>query len=393
MTATSPTNNSTPPFIQASPTGGSSNGEAAYFDLGEFTTTLNNFIIWYQPSGPYPTINVPALQSYLTQLFSQMKAAGFSSIDLAFGQVSDIDGMASGDWSALAAANPNDAFAQFMNFVQQYGGGVNVLQMITQSAHAAGMTVDLSMGGANASTPDFNICGLGETPAGQAAKLASFLQKNGFDAVDFDIEGPYLTSSTQTASTVQTFFQSLLSDLTPMGITSTLTVEGGLAAVQPPSGYLCPLFYSSTGTPNFSTMFDGLNLMLYSSSQYYIAANDPSWGIEQWLNLIGPQNAPMLHIGFETGINYADPSSSANSPSPFPIPPNTSPGAAAAMIFQQLEQQLAAAGYPSDLGAPFMWVDEGGTSNPYGVGPGDSPEFVGSFMTDFYNQLNGGGAQ
>lgn len=387
MAVASTQNNSLPSFIQTDPSGGSGNGEAAYFDLGEFTTTLNNFIIWYQPSGPSPVINATALQSYLTQLFTQMKASGFSSIDLAFGQLNDIDGMASGNWAAVAKANPNDAFAQFMSFVQTNGGGVNVLQMMTQSAHAAGMTVDLSFGGANASTPDFNLCGPGETPAGQAAQLAAFLQKNGFDAVDFDIEGPYLTSATQTASDVQEFFQSLHSDLQPNGITSTLTVEGGLSAVDSPSGYLYPLFYSASGAPNFTSMFDGLNLMLYSSSQYYIAANDPSWGIEQWLNIIGPNNAPMLHIGFETGINYADPSASANTPCPFPIPPNTSPGAAAAMIFQQLEQQLAADGYPSDLGEPFMWIDEGGTSNPYGVGPGDSPEFVGSFMTDFYNQL------
>jgi hypothetical protein len=89
------------------------------------------------------------------------------------------------------------------------------------------------------------------------------------------------------------------------------------------------LFYDANGNMIFPQLFTSLNLMLYSETQYYIDARNPSWGIEQWLDLIGHSNAGLLHIGFEDAVNYSQAAASAGETY---VIDTTNPGVAAAEI-------------------------------------------------------------
>lgn len=134
--------------------------------------------------------------------------------------------------------------------------------------------------------------------------------------------------------------------------TSTLTIEGGIQDW--PLNFLKELFYDAQNQLIFPQLFNSLNLMLYSQTQYYLDANNPTWGIEQWLNLIGIQNAGMLSIGFEDAVNYAAAAASAGETYNLQT---TDPGIAAAEIYLQLLQKLQNDGYPATLGNPFFWPD------------------------------------
>jgi len=295
----------------------SANGNTTYLDMNVLTNALNQFMIWW----PDQKLDMAKVDQYLSSLISQLKAAGISQIDLGFLQISDIDNL---------ELDPG-------------------IQELIKMAHQNGMKVDLSFGGEDGTA--MQICKGGETPSGQAMKLAQFIKDNGIDAVDFDIENGSF-SQVNAPQDARLFFQTLHSQLGAEGKTMALTIMGSIGTWA--KGFLKELFYDDNGAPIFSSLFDDLNLMLYSMTQGYISADNPDWGIEGWLDVIGHENASKLHVGFEDMIDYSQPGAIAGQSYPVDT---TDSGTAAAEIYKQLLQQLEQAGYPSSLGNPFFWPD------------------------------------
>lgn len=310
-------------------------GTACYLDLGVLSSQLWGFMEWW----PVTQLNMTMYDQYLNSLFSQLKAAGINQINLSFTQFASID----------ALINQGQGGSQYDVIVQMMVSFPGALEELIREAHAFGLRVDLSFGGENGT--DMQICKSGQTPGGQAQKLVQFMQTYAIDAVDFDIENTLFTSA-NSASIAQGFFKSLKQMLQMQNKTSTLTIEGSIQDW--PLNYLKFLFYDSNNQLVFPQLFDSLNLMLYSQTQYYLDANDPSWGIEQWIDLLGRQNAGMIAIGFEDAVNYASPSASAGGKY---VLDTTNPGIAAAEIYIQLLQALATSGYPTNLAEPFFWPD------------------------------------
>ncbi|MEI8301613.1 MAG: glycoside hydrolase family 18 protein [Chlamydiota bacterium] len=229
--------------------------------------------------------------------------------------------------------------------------------MATQS----GISVDLSFGGADSMLSDMT---LSKVPvATQAQQLATFLQTYNFASVDFDIESPVIMQG-NTAATVVSFFNQLHTLLKKAGKQSILTVEGGIAQGPGSGSPLSPLF------TNFSTMFDGVNLMLYSTNQYYLDASNATWGIDQWLTYI--KEPSLMHIGFYDSIDYTNPASSAGEQ--YAIPKGLTNGQAAAFIYLTM---LSQAKYTvSEFGDPFFWTDDPTTIS------------TNAFFTDFHNYID-----
>jgi prefoldin subunit 5 len=329
------------------------NGQTIYFDTGDLDSILSTLWNWQTN-----TLNTTAFDSYVNSILSQMKGAGITNIDFDFAQLSDVGMIASGG----STSNSTDTIASLMS---QYPGA---LQSFIQLANQAGMTTTLSIGGEMATDADWTIPGIAPGASGPEAESAAAAYADqlhdlcrtlGINNLDFDIEDPNF-GSILSPGVAQSFFMQLHSDMqgnTPAGQVS-LSSDGDISAW--PEGALAALF-TSNGEPIFTKMFDSLNLMLYNDTTYYLSAGSDGgqndFGVEAWLDLIGKENASMVHIGFDDGVNYA--SSSASGPGD----PNyninsTDPGVAAAEIYEQLLAQLKADGYPTNLGDPFWWPDE-----------------------------------
>lgn len=359
--------------------------EQVYYDftkLGSFIWSGSydgmKFITYPASNGWKATLNVKAFDAYLASLFQQMKEGGMNQIDLCFSQLNAIDALVTGNYSS---ATPSDVLIQTLKSLQGIvgpdGKSVNFLKLYIDGAHAAGIKVRLTFGGANANATTMKIAGQGETAEGQAEKLAEFMNEYGIDSVGFDIETAAF-SEVNTPTQQRAFFEKLHSLLAPEGKTTQLTVEGSVADW--PNRYLKALFYGADGSKIFGQLFDHLNLMLYSSSKYYIDANNPTWGIEEWLNIIGKENASKISIGFEDAIPYENPNASAGEK--YKVDPN-SRGDSAAMIYLQLLAQLKKDGYPTDLGSPFWWPDEGKDN----YNPNEPNSVISKTMIDFYQYL------
>lgn len=340
----------------------SGGGDSTYIDMGELygNYIVTQCMVWW----PEPVhIDQDKADAILKSIFDKLKASGTDTIDLSFAQISDIQDLLNGK-----GGSATDTIAQIFKDNYPVGStGENFLKYMISYAHENGMKVDLSLGGANATSDDMKIPG---DPTTEADNLAKFLEEYDFDSVDFDIEGSGANSlmTANTPANVVAFFKELHSQLSSQSppIPSILTVAGSIQ--DGPEGTLKDLF------TDFSSMFDGVNLMLYSNSQYYLDANNTTWGISQWLAAtdIPPDE---IHIGFYDSINYNDPSSNAGN-TPYNIPQGLSNGAAAAYIYIQLEKQLKEINPDYvPLGQPFFWTDQ----------PTDIPSD--NFMEDFNNYL------
>lgn len=334
----------------------SSNGTGAscYIDDGYMQNVINQCMEWY----PDVCIDQTKLDSFLNTLIARLQQDGINKLEHSFAQLQDINSLLNG----TASPSYCDTIAQIIGPGADYPVGTtgkNFLQYFNEKAYAAGIQVDLSFGGAVATAADMTING---DPATQAQNLAQFMQKYGFNSVDFDIESPSIMTANKPEDVV-TFFSTLHSILKSQGKQSILTIEGSLQ--DGPGGVLSPLFV------NFNQNFDGLNLMLYSNSQYYLDANNPTWGIKQWMQYI--TDPSQIHIGFFDQIPYNSPSASGSGV-PYNIPPGLSSGQAAAAIYLQLLQECG--GYtPDQFGEPFFWTQ-------------DPTQLAGDpFPLDFHNYL------
>lgn len=341
-------------FFPLNPVGGS--GRTMYFDMGGFQNALNACM-----NNQTGKLDMKKLDQYLQSLFKKFRESGLTNVDLSFAQLSDVLQLLGGS----GKASPTDVIAQLMKL---YPGA---LQEYVKVAHANGVKVTLSFGGANGYGKNWKIQG---DPVKYANELNDFVKKMGLNGVDFDIEDASF-SKTNPAPIATKFFTTLHDLLAKEGKKSTLTIMGGLADW--PKRYLKDLFQDGKGNSVFTKMFDGVNLMLYSSTQYYLDAKNPTWGIEEWLDLLGKQNASKIHIGFEDGINYANPKNSAGTKYHVDT---TDSGKAAAEVYKQLLAQLEKDGYPSKLGSAFFWPDWSGEK--YGTKVVDG-KVVTTFPTDF----------
>src|SRR6185295_11059391 len=150
-----------------------------------------------------------------------------------------------------------------------------------------------------------------------AQKLSDFMKQMGLDGLDFDIENGGFSENVADALA---FFTALHNQLSAQGKTVTLTILGAVRNAQP-GGSLSMLFTAPDGRSIFHEMFDGLNLMMYNAmTQYYIDADDETWGIKQWIDLLGKDKADTIHIGFDDAIPYASKEAHASSREAVPYP-------------------------------------------------------------------------
>lgn len=364
--------------------------EQCYIDFGlSFGCSIWNYIDW---SSSTPKIKTDQLDQYLASLFAQMQAAGQTTIDLGFSQLENIDMFLSGDFSG--PVDSSDVVKALMQQLQasnvQTPGYNNFLQYLCARAKSHGMKVSLSLGGAVATDKNMHILQNNtETFNGQAQKLAALMKTYGIDAVDFDIEDPTALTSQGTDNLgqgVMEFFRSLRHELDQGGRTMTLT---SCLDVGWPKNTFREFFFDDQGKPIFSTLFHGLNLMAYSDSQYYLDADNLSWGMTQWLDIVGPENAGLVNVGFDDGVPYNQ-AGASGSGQVYPFTPGSSAGSAAAQIYLALQADLNSRGYTTPLGNPFFWpavnVQPHG-QNRYAV-TGNQSNFVSSDMQDFYNYLS-----
>ena len=289
--------------------------QECYFDMGGLGSSIWNFIHWVQPSPDegYEEFDTDAFSQYLTSLFTQMKTAGMDQIELSFAQLCDIDAYAAGDFSKISS---NDIIGvlleQMVTSDVHFPEGTNLLSLITETAAQQRMKTALSFGGENAAPADFTLCQSGETPEGQAQKLVDIMQQYNISSVDFDVEGASALALGQEEG-ITTFFSTLYQALAAQGKTATLTIQGSLTQTvwgtgtpaQGPSSYNGPLkslFYNADNEPIFSSLFSGVNLMLYDNgSKYYLDAKVypddtviPDWCVEEWLDIVGSDNDPIV---------------------------------------------------------------------------------------------------
>ena len=330
------------------------------------------------------------MSTYLNSLFQQMQGAGQQEILLAFAQLDNIDAYGAGNFQGAPDQSYDVVMALLASLQKnkvEIPGYSDFLSYLINSAHQNGMKVTLSFGGGDGTDITMKIIqNAEETYRDQACKLADFLQKYNIDSLDFDIEDTTILSSQgpdSSGGTFLDFFQTVHSLLAAQKKRVTLTTA---------LGSILRTAFASLLT-NFTTYFDGLNLMAYSDTKYWLdpraGSPDQGWAVEEWIDAIGKQNMQCICIGFDDGVPYA--SGANGGVYPFTVQPGSTNGEAAAQIYLQLKQQLAIDGYTDSLGAPFFWpassVSPNGKSRYAPTGTYTS-NFVSEDMQDFYNWLN-----
>jgi hypothetical protein len=306
-------------------------GESCYLDMGVlYGYVVSNCMVWW----PEPiSINQSQLDAFLDPLFQQLTREGVNHIEFAFTQLADIAKLDKG-----VAGTPTDKITDI--FADNYPVGLtgeNLFEYMIAKAHDYQVQTELSYGGAIATAADWTLQG---APASQAKLLAQLVDKYNLDALDFDIESGDIMQVNKPADVV-TFFKQLHTHLHPSKRV-ILTVMGDAPTWA--GNILKPLF------TQFDQMFDGVNLMLYSNTQYYLDANNPTWGINLWLTYV--PDPSKICIGFYDKIAYEDPASSAGRP--YNVSGLTR-GQAAAKIFLDLLADLHLT--RDQVAEPFWWTD------------------------------------
>ena len=364
---------------------------SCYYDFGAgFGRYIWPFIQYPSKDG---VLSVADMNDYLASLFTQMKGVGQNTIILSFAQVDNINIYSSGNFNLPGIDVSSDAIALVLNSLEKHSvtvpGYVNFLTYLVAAAHSNQMKIVISFGGQAATDASWKILQTGETYQSQAQKLANFLIAYQFDGVDFDIEDLHFFDTQKTVDSngniafdfFQLLHKALASQKIKMTLTSMLASEWRTA------------FAIFLG--DFTNYFDGLNLMAYSNTAYWLDPITPSgmpdqgWTIQEWIEAIGVENASLVNIGFDDGISYADAAANGGQYS-YSIAKGSSDGEAAGQIYQQLLNQLAQLGY-SPLGNPFFWPTEQGNNATRYDGAYDTSVFVSKLMEDFYtSQLQHG---
>lgn len=313
-----------------------------------------------------------AIDNYLAEL----KKQNIDTLDIAFAQVADIE-----------SGGPSTSGATADTVFQMIQQNPAAWKAFETEVNKQGFKLDVSFGGQNAQAADWKI------PQGQGAAYAQALIK------DFTVNGKLMVTKFDFDVELQGFANGDIGDLkaffttlhdgvkaqggqvllTSMGsVTDWVGVRSADGKSWTSKGPLFDLFFDESTTPptpSFTKMFDGLNLMMYSQTDYYLdAKNTDGDSIEDWLDIIGKQNAGMLHLGFEDNVPYT------GGHNPIWAPTE---GQAAAKQYEQLLTQLQQDGYigpDNQLGGVFFWPDSNINSSS------DMPNQ--QFEQDFYDELN-----
>lgn len=342
--------------------------QTCYFALDQIP--IWNFVDW---SVNPPVMNQESLNSYIATISARMKENGITHVNFSFGQLANISAYASATpWAE--SYSPDDSIG--MIYKSTVGVQQNVLSMITGAFQENGMATCLSVGGATGGPQDWTIQG---DPATQASTFATWIKSMGFTSVDFDIENDSYTS-TNTPTAIQSFFSTLSSSLgssVPMSLTVLTATSNASSLYQP---------FFGPPTSNFNNWFASLNLMYYNGQYYLDPVNGGavSWGLSNWLDIVGKENAGKVHVGFTDGVVYNQANCGSGNWAQYSVPAGATSGVAAATIYAYLIRYLQNNGYissPSDLGQPMWWPSQAVDSY------GNPAQFVSTAMTDFFTEL------
>ncbi len=356
-------------------------------------TTIENDLITIKTNNHLLPNNLPSGQmyldtNYLDRLFNMsdpttainnylasLKSANIAMIDIPFAQLCDVNILATGS----GTLNPQDTAGLWIQ------KNASKFATFKQLANAQGFTLDLSFGGEDGTATSWKLPD--GDPATIGTNLATWMKTMGFSSADFDVElGGFGTVNDPVA--LQTFFQSLHDNLSKWSTPGSviLTCLGSVSDGPDPGdtekgkSLLHRLFYDANGAPIFNNLFDGLNIMSYSMTDYYLDAVSGEYGgAEGWLDvvcekesktgkLLYPQYAAKIHYGFEDAVPYTA------GHNPIYAPSN---GIAAAYQYEKLLTDLGQDGYPNNLGGIFFWPDYIQSGMP------DT-----TFENDLYKELN-----
>lgn len=136
-----------------------------------------------------------------------------------------------------------------------------------------------------------------------------------------------------------------------------------------PKGFLKELF------DDFNNLFDGVNLMAYSNTEYYLDAVNDTWGMTSWIDIVGKENAHKICLGFFDLVPYEK------------TAPREERGLKAAEAYLKLASDLKALDYPVNFRAPFWWPAEDAQYHHYQHAKDGSVKFISQDQLTFYQTL------
>ena len=305
---------------------------------------------------------------YFDSVFNQLRIAGVGQINLGFAQICNIASIGGRD------SCTRDPFSACFN---QYPEHLKL--MLEKGRLEYGMSFNLSFGGDNSLLEDYNI------PEGLAmdygSRLLDLLPALGISGVDISVN-PSVFKGTRRLSELRKFFSTLRSSF---GTSRPMTLSTRVSISEGPDSTTSPLFYDTTGSCIFESLFNGLNLIAHSQdSKYYIYASNPveevspGWALQEWIDLAG--SPEMINLGFSDAVPYQDPASWArpfsNMGFPFRVPENATMGQSARAIYEQVQAQLG-----TSLGTPFWSLDA--SSGRYQPQPDGAVDFRTKVLRDF----------
>ena len=345
------------------------NKPLCYFDAGAWNSW--DFVDY---STTPPTLKMTELDTYMSTLISQLKNAKLDKLTLSFAQVCDLQKIAKGnlencshtDSLWMLYKNTDGAFTPSTH--------LNILQYFMSVLKNSGITPILSFGGAAATEEDF-IFGFDDnyTPSDVVSEIMTIINLYSIGGLDFDLETTAMNMVVDNgAANLANFFKELH---TEAGMPITYTVMGQVSLWGTSGSVFKEMFAQGI---SFADMFDGINLMLYNG-QYYIDAQNPSWGIELWMEDLASQigcqvaeTAQYIHIGYNDSLDYTNPATSAGKQ--YDIPVDLSSGAAAAFVQNSVQDEMRSILSDSSLtlNAPIFWE---GKAN-YATGPDGASLFI-----------------
>ncbi len=331
----------------------------SYYDMGKFN--IWDFLEWDNEKG-YEVVSSSKEEQFFSSLGKQLKESGFTGIYLAFGQMCNIDAYASGQF--LDRTLQGDVVGLQIQQLQeaQKKGSVDpkfsYLEWMINSLHKQGLQVAFSFGGVNSSLSSFI------PPENASGYLLQMIEKYGLEGIDLDVEIALPPSTVE-------LLTSMINQVNAARKSPSLFTLTLLASLTDNKNLLGMGFWLE----NASSLFKGINLMAYSETEYYIDADNPSWGIKEWIKEV--KDAHLLRIGFYDAIAY-EKSFGWDS---------TQRGKSARIILDNLCKALEESGYCSTLGGTFWWPDEGMAHHHYDSpdNQGDAPAFISAEQSQFYS--------
>ncbi|MBN2479914.1 MAG: hypothetical protein JXA94_06775 [Parachlamydiales bacterium] len=333
---------------------------SVYIDLAQFENVFHDAIKAGTEQFPYGYYDESELKLAFDAIFKALNQDGSDEICLSFAQICDIANLltAKGSYTPsdkvlevlMYGTPPNLAYNKpIFNAETSTLSDLNILQyMLSYASTKYNIKIDLSLGGAAASALDYAF---NEDPKKAALDLVNFMNAYNIQDVDFDLENieGFMTNG---SDKILTFFQTLKSLLAKENKKIYLTLLGD--TTKGPNGPLKPIF------DNFDTYVDGVRLMLYSNSQFYLDADNKNYGINLWIDAVkGPSK---LSIGFFDMIAYenpqlTDPDYDEKQKDGFysDFPKNPTRGQAAVWIYKKVASQLKL--NFENFQKPFIWTN------------------------------------